>query len=229
VDLICAVRSQLDSNICEAQRAVPIADACQTEENIALETMASGIAHHFNNLFMGIQGNVSLLLQKNDICLSNYKGLKRIEKLVQSESMLTNDLLTHLVKNRQGFSAKFHKKMTHEILRLSKRIRATHDAPGCKPKFMALAHQDPDSPGVLTESITHILGRLLLEIHTIIAVMLKKSHRGRSEFKRLKRMDTYVLSGFEMVEDLLHFANRRSHSVTLRPERIQATPEKPLN
>ena len=229
VDLICAVRSQLDSNISETQKAASVADVCQTEENIALENTASGIAHHFNNLFMGIQGNVSLLLQKNDICLRNYKGLKRIEKLVHSESMLINDLLTHLVKNRHGLGAKFRKKMTHEILRLSKRIRAGHDQLGCKYKFMTLAHRDPDSPGVLIESISYILGRLLLEIHTIIAVMLKKSHQGRSEFKRLKRIDTYILSGYEMIEDLLHSANQRSHWGTLKPARNQATPEKPLN
>ena len=210
VDLICAVRGQLDCNISGIQRAAPAADAYKTEEKIALETMASGIAHHFNNLFMGIQSNVSLLLQKNDICLTNYKGLKRIEKLVQGESILTNDLLTHLVKNRLGFNKKFHKKITNDIRCLFERIRATHGVPDCKQGFIALAPLDPNSACVLTESITYLLGRLLLEIHTIITVMLKKSHQGRSEFSRLKRIDKYVLSGFEMVEDILHFTSQGS-------------------
>jgi signal transduction histidine kinase len=213
VDLIYAVRSQFDSNISGTQRTPPIAEAGNPAENVATEKVASGIAHHFNNLFMGIQSNVSLLLQKNDICLSNYKRLKRVEKLVQSESMLTNDLLTHLVKNRPGFSANFHKQMTNEILRLAQRIRASHDVPDCRHKFLVLVHLDPNNPRLLTESITYILGRLLQEIHTIIAVMLKKSHQGRSEFSRLKRIDNYVLSGFEMVEDLLHFANRESREL----------------
>ncbi len=30
----------------------------------AIGTLAGGIAHNFNNLLMGIQGNVSLLLQE---------------------------------------------------------------------------------------------------------------------------------------------------------------------
>jgi len=213
VDLICAVRSQLDSNISGTQRTLPTAEGSNPEENVVLETMASGIAHHFNNLFMGIQSNVSLLLQNNDICLSNYKRLKRVEKLVQSESMLTNDLLTHLVKNRPGFSAKFRKQMTNKILRLSERISATHDGADGRHKFITVVQLDPDSPRVLTECITYIISRLLLEIHKIIAVMLKKSHQGRSEFSRLKRIDNYILSGFEMVEDLFHFANQGSREL----------------
>ncbi len=217
VDLICAVRSQLDSSITGTQRTIPAGNTRKTGENAALETMACGIAHHFNNLFMGIQGNVSLLLQKNDNSLSNYKRLKRVEKLVQSESMLTNDLLTHLVKNRGGLSAKCHKKMTNEILCLAQRIRATQDGTDGLHKFKVLAHLDANSPGVLTESITYILGRLLLEMHTLVAVMLKKSHPGRSEFCRLKQVDTYISSGFEMVEDLLHFTSRGSHELQRIP------------
>jgi two-component system cell cycle sensor histidine kinase/response regulator CckA len=66
----------------------------QQSRNIeALSTLAGGIAHNFNNLFMGIQANVSLMLFEIDSAHPNYKRLESIKKLVQSGSKLNNQLL----------------------------------------------------------------------------------------------------------------------------------------
>lgn len=59
----------------------------------ALGTIAGGIAHNFNNLLMGIQGNASLALFKTDADHPNYNRLKNIEKQVESGSRLTGQLL----------------------------------------------------------------------------------------------------------------------------------------
>ena len=59
----------------------------------ALGTLAGGIAHNFNNLLMGIQGNASLMLLDADSNHPNYERLKNIEKQVQSGSRLTRQLL----------------------------------------------------------------------------------------------------------------------------------------
>ena len=50
----------------------------------ALGTLAAGIAHNFNNLLMGIQGNVSLMQMETDTNHPNYERLNRIQKQVFS-------------------------------------------------------------------------------------------------------------------------------------------------
>ena len=61
----------------------------------ALGTLAGGIAHNFNNLLMGIHGNVSLSLMDMDPAVLSRKYLKKIIKLVQSGSKLTRQLLDY--------------------------------------------------------------------------------------------------------------------------------------
>ncbi len=66
----------------------------------ALGTLAGGIAHNFNNLLMGIMGNSSLLLLQTQPESPHYDKLKKIEKLVDSGSLLTRQLLGYAREGR---------------------------------------------------------------------------------------------------------------------------------
>ncbi len=59
----------------------------------AVGTLAGGIAHNFNNLLMGIQGNVSLMRKQTDPRHPHNQRLRVIESLVQSGSTMTAQLL----------------------------------------------------------------------------------------------------------------------------------------
>jgi CheY-like chemotaxis protein len=59
----------------------------------AIGTLAGGISHNFNNLLMGIQGNVSLVRRGLDQLDPNQARLATIEDLVQDGSRLTRQLL----------------------------------------------------------------------------------------------------------------------------------------
>ncbi|MFC1868927.1 response regulator, partial [Thermodesulfobacteriota bacterium] len=59
----------------------------------SIGTLAGGIAHNFNNLLMGIQGNASLMLFDIDPDHPHNNNLKNIEKLIQNGSRLTTQLL----------------------------------------------------------------------------------------------------------------------------------------
>lgn len=61
----------------------------------ALGTLSSGIAHNFNNLLMGINGNVSLTMGDISPATIAYKYLEKIVSLVQSGSKLTRQLLQY--------------------------------------------------------------------------------------------------------------------------------------
>ena len=59
----------------------------------AVGTLASGITHDFNNILMGIQGYVSLMMLELDTHHPHYERLKLIEGQVQSATDLTRQLL----------------------------------------------------------------------------------------------------------------------------------------
>jgi len=59
----------------------------------AIGTLAGGIAHNFNNLLMGIQGNISLMLLDTPSTDRHFERLAGIERLIESGSKLTGQLL----------------------------------------------------------------------------------------------------------------------------------------
>jgi len=65
----------------------------QSQKMEAIGTLAGGIAHDYNNLLMGILGNVSLISFDFDSSHPYYSKLKNIEKYVQSGADLTKQLL----------------------------------------------------------------------------------------------------------------------------------------
>ena len=66
----------------------------------AIGTLAGGIAHAFNNLLMGIQGHVSLLLLDIDSDHPHYEALRKIEKEIQGGADLTSQLMGYARKGR---------------------------------------------------------------------------------------------------------------------------------
>ncbi|MCJ7617612.1 MAG: response regulator [Desulfobacterales bacterium] len=66
----------------------------------AIGTLAGGIAHNFNNLLMGIQGNTYLMFLDIDSSHPHYKRLKSIEKQIQSGIKLTSQLLCYVSKGK---------------------------------------------------------------------------------------------------------------------------------
>ncbi|MBW2610523.1 MAG: PAS domain S-box protein [Deltaproteobacteria bacterium] len=76
------------------------AQLIQAQRMEAIGTLAAGIAHNFNNLLMGIQGNASIALIDTDSNHPHYKHLKNIEKLVQSGAKLTGQLLGYAREGR---------------------------------------------------------------------------------------------------------------------------------
>ncbi len=60
----------------------------------AIGNLAGGIAHNFNNLLMGIQGNISILIQGKQAGDPGYAEMAGIERCVDSAAALTRQLLS---------------------------------------------------------------------------------------------------------------------------------------
>jgi len=65
----------------------------QAQKMEAIGSMAGGVAHDVNNILMGIQGYVSLMLLETTPSNKNYEKLKAIEAQINSGSELTEQLL----------------------------------------------------------------------------------------------------------------------------------------
>lgn len=59
----------------------------------ALGTLAGGIAHNFNNMLMGIQGHISLMLLDMNAGHPDREKLSRIETIIKDAAVLTKELL----------------------------------------------------------------------------------------------------------------------------------------
>jgi two-component system cell cycle sensor histidine kinase/response regulator CckA len=59
----------------------------------SIGTLAGGIAHNFNNLLMGIQGNVSIMMFDKKPEDRDYKRLNNIQTLIDNGARLTNQLI----------------------------------------------------------------------------------------------------------------------------------------
>jgi PAS domain S-box-containing protein len=84
----------------EEEKQALQAQLVQAQRMEAVGTLAGGIAHNFNNLLMGIQGNASLMLLETDEAHPHRKMLKRIENQVQSGAKLTSQLLGYARKGK---------------------------------------------------------------------------------------------------------------------------------
>jgi PAS domain S-box-containing protein len=65
----------------------------QAQKMKAIGTLAGGIAHNFNNLLMGIEGRISLMLFDLDADNPHYDNLLAIEKTIMSATKLTREML----------------------------------------------------------------------------------------------------------------------------------------
>jgi len=83
-----------------SQRKKLEAQLQHAERMEAIGTLAGGVAHDFNNLMLGIQGNLSLMLSDMDENHVNFKRVKSMENLIQSGAQLTGHLLGYARKGR---------------------------------------------------------------------------------------------------------------------------------
>jgi len=85
-------RDITEEKIAQQEKTMLEVQLQQAHKMQAIGTLASGFAHNFNNLLMGIMANVSIILLDIDSNHQHYKYLKNIEKQVANGSKLSAQL-----------------------------------------------------------------------------------------------------------------------------------------
>ena len=97
----------------------------------SIGTLAGGIAHNFNNLLMGIQGNASIIFLDINSSHPRHKNLKNIEKLVENGAKLAAQLIGYA---REG-------KYEVKPINLNQLVEETSDTFGMTKKEITV-HQE---------------------------------------------------------------------------------------
>lgn len=96
--MISTARDISDRKRAEKEQQRLQTQLAQAQKMKAVGTLAGGVAHEFNNLLMGIQGNTSLLLMDLGSQASQQRRLKNIEHQVEVGATLTSMLLGYARK-----------------------------------------------------------------------------------------------------------------------------------
>ena len=131
--ILALVRNIAKRKYAEEERKKLEAQLAYAQKMQAVGTLAGGIAHNFNNLLMGIQGNVSLMLFDKALGDPDHKKLDNIEKLVENGAKLTRQLLGYA---REG-------KYEPRPLSLNRLVKETSETFGSTRKEISI-HYDLD-------------------------------------------------------------------------------------
>ena len=202
VDLIKRARARTDRTLSLLQRNMEEKKKWAATERNPLETFVGGFSHHFNNLFMVIQCNVSLILST---CIREHRHqrrLKRIEKLVSSESMLTNDLLGIVIEKGCYIDKKLQTHLLDEIVDIADTLIMRQAFCTLSNKQSSQTELRGDALKRLASGLAGIIHQLLNEIHDHTVFIISDNSADVVEHARLRNILRTVEQGRQLLRDL---------------------------
>lgn len=205
--LIKAARLQIDRHPSWLREAGPVQreTSCPNAATFQLGTFIGGLAHHFNNLFMVVQGNLSLMRMPGSGVRRHHQRLQRMEKLIQCESMLTNDLLGPTVDPRYRCNVALQTRILGEIVLIAEQIRPTG-----KNMCVFPIPLDADFMRIflprLAGSVATLLDRLITELNYHCRLLMADLSFHSNDYKRLQAMVTELYRGALWTAKLCEYA-----------------------
>jgi signal transduction histidine kinase len=206
VELIKRARSRTDRTHAVLHRNSGDAKHLVTASRNPLEIFVVGIGHHFNNLFMTIQGNVSLILGATVGDHRHDRRFRRIERLVLSESMLTNDLLGIVIEKGCYIDGQLQAHILDEIIAISDTAAMRQAFCGIEGSTRLAAGQSRRALRRFGGSLVFILQRLLNEIQEHTAFIIADDSADETENARLHKIMETVVRGQKLLSELRHFS-----------------------
>ncbi len=206
VELIKRARSRTDRTHAVIHRNSGDAKHLVRATRNPLEIFVVGIGHHFNNLFMTIQGNISLILGATVGDHRHDRRFRRIERLVLSESMLTNDLLGIVIEKGCFINGQLQAHLLDEIIAISDTAAMRQAFCGIEEPSRLAAGRSRRALRRFAGSLVFILQRLLNEIQEHTAFIIADDSADEAENKRLYKIMETVGWGQKLLSELRQYS-----------------------
>ena len=206
VELIKRARSRTDRTHAVLHRNSGDAKHLVRATRNPLEIFVVGIGHHFNNLFMTIQGNVSLILGATVGDHRHDRRFRRIERLVLSESMLTNDLLGIVIEKGCHIDGQLQAHLLDEIIAISDTAAMRQAFCGIEEPSRLAAGRSRRALRRFAGSLVFILQRLLNEIQEHTAFIIADDSADEAENKRLYKIMETADRGQKLLSELRQYS-----------------------
>jgi CheY-like chemotaxis protein len=226
------------------ERRRKAAAAPQVHKTQAVGKRVSGLAHDLNNLLMGIQGNVSLLLMDKPPDHRDVSYLKNIERIVEHASALTQQVREAIrsAKEPAGASGDF---LPEALSSLAQQPAAVEAAP--PPLKGILLVEDEEIVAIIGEKMLTRLGyRVWMarngnkavelyeqrrsEIELVILDMVMPGMAGGEIFDRLRSINPQVAvllsSGYSLNSQATEIMKRGCRGFIQKPFNIEQLKQK---
>ena len=155
---------------------------------------------------MTIQGNVSLILGATVGEHRHDRRFRRIERLVLSESMLTNDLLGIVIEKGCYIDGQLQAHLLDEIIAISDTAAMRQAFCGIEGPSRLAAGQSRRALRRFADSLVFILQRLLGEIREHTAFIISDDSADEAENARLFKIMKTVDRGQKLLSELRHYS-----------------------
>lgn len=182
---------------------LPIGDGESPVPNDKLRIFIGGISNCFNNIFMGIWGNASLIHMDKNASETVRKNIRQIERVIHHGSVLIHIVFGYLSENR---TAARHIRL-NQLLQQIDAASLSKDGvldlktmKSCMRWVSSLSH-----PAHLSRSISRFFEKLLRWVEKEHRLVLAQTASDNAIRVRLMKIDTLIKRGFSLTEQLKQY------------------------
>lgn len=169
-----------------------------------LRDFICGISNAFNNILMGVWGNISLLTMTLDHSSPVINQIRHMDRLIQNGSLLIHSLFGYLAERRV---ATRHLRLVQLVQEINERIQGPDIAIDIKEIEKSLETALLNTrPTMVARGMTYVLDQLLHWIDSELQSALLEAPKEQDIIKRLHTIDTVLKRGFNLVRQLQLYA-----------------------
>jgi signal transduction histidine kinase len=210
---------------------IPIGESESSGKKTALydklRIFICGISNCYNNIVMGIWGNISLIHMNKNAPESIRKGLRRIEWLIQHGSILIHLVFGYLAESRAEVKQIRLNQLLQQINEASLSKEGMLDLKTIKSCMPMPWDSTLGNPARLSHSIVRVIERLFHWIEKEYRRVLTQTATDDAIRVRLMKIDTLIKRGFALMEQLKLYTGDKP--MVMRRMRMKSLIKQTLN
>lgn len=186
----------------------------QAEERLDSRALIKSISHPFNNLLMGIWGNITLLRMRNDLDSTADMHLSKMDKLVEGGAFLMHMVLGYLSERRIATQRLRLDQIMQELLDAESQSPVSLDRFFLKKQLKWAA--DVQQPSMIAGSTAKVLDNLLKSLGAHHQSIRDCYSEDLGLNRKLDHIKTLIVRGQEFVAHLSQYAEAFERGETVQ-------------